>query len=134
LASLSQLLLYRSISQEAPLHRDDDEDPDGLNIRILVEDYLPFEANTVSIEENAKVSLLVETLTRIFVLAQGSTYSFETHIPSLKNAIEKGIAAREAKITSDRRRRATRTKEEDVDGKMWLNSSGKRLRALATML
>lgn len=120
--SLTQVLLLRFLPLSAPrpesvVARENDE----LSLEILEKCFLPFPANTTSIADNAKVSILVEMQLRQFL-----NYS-----PTLEGAIERGVLARENKIRGDKRRKdnSARTKEEEND-REWLKASGERLRLL----
>jgi hypothetical protein len=103
-----------------------DRENDDLSQEVLERCFLPFPANTSSVVDNAKVSILVEIQFRQF-LKSCKCY----HTPSLDGAIEKGILARENKIKGDRRRKdsGVRTKDEEND-REWLEASGERLRSL----
>jgi len=131
LSSLAQLLLVRLLPNTAPCsqsisHREDD----SLSQDILEQCFLPFSANTSSVEDNAKVSLLVESLFRLF-LRSYPVY----HTPSLEEAIEKGVQARENKIKNDKRKKENglKRKEEEND-RLWLRASGERLRSLLILV
>jgi len=93
---------------------------------VLEKCLLPFAANTSSILDNAKVSVLVENLLRLFLKDCGCDYT-----PRLVSAVEKGILARESKIKGDKRRKdsGVKNKVEDSD-LVWLKASGERLRML----
>jgi hypothetical protein len=125
--SLSQSLLHRLLPNTTPspdsiMHRENDE----LSQEILEKCFLPFSASTSSTEDNAKVSLLAESLFREF-LKSCRVY----HTPSLDAAIEKGILAREIKIKGDKRRRDADARSKDEENsRMWLKASGERLRSL----
>ncbi|RDL37236.1 Uncharacterized protein BP5553_04669 [Venustampulla echinocandica] len=128
LISLSQLLLLRLLPNTAPRpHTITKRDNDELTQAVLEQCFMPFSANTSAVDDNAKVSILIESLFRIF-LRSCPCY----HTPDLEEAIEKGIAAREDKIRGDKRRKDTaeRRKEEESD-RMWLTQSGERLRCLS---
>jgi hypothetical protein len=125
--SLTQLLLLRFLPNSAP--RPESvvvRENDALSQEVLERCFLPFSANTSSISDNAKVSILVEIQLRQF-LKSCRCY----HTPGLDGAIEKGILARENKIKGDRRRKdsGVRTKDEENDQE-WLTASGERLRTL----
>jgi hypothetical protein len=87
---------------------------------------LPATANTSSTEDNAKVSLLVETLFRLFVTTCGADYS-----PELEEAVERGIAAREKKC-NDRRKKAGWARNDA--NMVWLNASTRRIRYLLALV
>lgn len=112
LSSLSQSFLNRLLPHSTPAAPTDD-----LTQRNLEQCFLPFAANNSSVEDNAKVSILVETLFRLFTLNCD-----EDSTPTLAAAVEKGIAAREAKCTSKRRGIVK------ADGDMlWLKASADRI-------
>ena len=131
IVSLSQFLLLRFLPTSAPrpqtVSRRYD---DNISNDILERCFLPFCAMTSNTSENAKVSILVENLFRLYI---GSCGCY--HRPSLDAAIEKGILARENKIRGDKRRteNGARRKEEESE-RMWLNASGERLRSLLSLV
>lgn len=93
---------------------------------VLEKCLLPFAANTSSVQDNAKVSMLVENMLRLFLKACECD-----NTPSLVSAVEKGIAARENKVKGDKRRKDINLKSKAEDSDMvWLKSSGERLRML----
>lgn len=133
LSSLIQLLLCRLLPNTAPrpysisnVHRNND----SISQEIIEKCFLPFSAITSSAEDNTKVSILVESILRLFSTAAGVEPT-----PSLKAAIEKGITVREAKTKIDRRRKenSVKRKEEESD-KLWLMGSGERLKSLLALL
>ena len=85
--------------------------------------FLPFSANTSSVEDNAKVSLLIETLFRLLAIHGGIECTEE-----LVAAVEKGIKAREKKCTGTRRKKSGSSK--DDEDMYWLNASAERMRLL----
>jgi hypothetical protein len=95
---------------------------DELSQENLERCFLPATANTSSTEDNAKVSLLVETLFRLFVTSCGAENS-----PELAAAVESGIIAREKKC-NDRRKKAGWAKNDA--NMIWLNASATRIRYL----
>jgi hypothetical protein len=103
------------------------QNSDDLTPDIVEKCFLPFPANTSSTDDNAKVSILVESMFRL-LLKEGTRVN---HTPWLDAAVEKGILARENKCKNDKRRRenSARKKEDDNDW-MWLTASGKRLRSM----
>jgi hypothetical protein len=125
--SLTQFLLLRFLPGSAP--RPDsivDRENDDLSQEVLEKCFLPFPANTCSVADNAKVSILVESQFRQFLK---SCRCFHTR--TLGAAIEKGILARESKSKGDKRRKdgGVRAKDEESD-REWLRASGERLRNL----
>lgn len=127
LSSLCQLHLRRLLQTSAPAPRTEN---DELNQETLEDCFLPFSANTSSVEDNAKVSLLIETLFRLFSLSCDVEPS-----PTLTAAVEQGIAARQAKTKRDRRKKFGGLKDrEDDRNRVWLNMSAKRIRFLLKAL
>jgi hypothetical protein len=125
--SLTQLLLLRLLPNNAPrpesiVTRENDD----LSQEVLEKCFLPFPANTSSVSDNAKVSMLVEMQFRQFLKSCQCYYS-----PGLAGAIKRGILARENKTKGDKRRKdcGMRTKDEEND-REWLRASGERLRSL----
>ena len=125
--SLSQLFMLRVLPNSAPRpqtvsgRRNDDLSQD-----ILEKCFLPFAANTSSVDDNAKVSIMAESMLRLY-LKNSRVY----HTPDLDLAIETGIKAREGKCRNDKRKRDNGARrKEDEDDRMWLTASGKRLRSM----
>ncbi|KAF4628730.1 hypothetical protein G7Y89_g9424 [Cudoniella acicularis] len=126
LVSLSQLLLLRLLPNNAPRpHTIRGRDNDEITQELLEQCFLPFSANTSSVEDNAKVSILVESLFRLYVRS-----CLCDHTLDLDHAIEKGILARQNKVKGDKRRKETTKKKGEDSDMMWLNASGERLRLL----
>jgi hypothetical protein len=121
--SLARLLLVRlsasTASRPQPVSADD---ADGITQGILERLILPSVAATSSTADNARVSILIESLFRLFLKSCTASRTLD-----LENAVESGIRAREAKAKSDRRRRDNRDDERD---RVWLSASGGRLRTL----
>jgi hypothetical protein len=127
--SLSQIFMVRILPNSAPRpHTVSKRSNDDLSQEILEKCFLPFAANTSSTNDNARVSILAESMLRVY-LRKSRIY----HTPDLGTAIEKGILARENKCKNDKRRRdyGGRRKEEDSD-RMWLAASARRLRSILT--
>ena len=95
---------------------------------MLVKDYVPHAANATSYSENAKMSLLVEQLL-FYMWTDNRLTASET----LTAAVEKGIAAREAKATGDARRKDKGQTGEERDAKVVLEMSAERIRMLMGM-
>jgi hypothetical protein len=129
LSSLSQLLLDRLLPNSVPRPSTDE-----LTQETLEHCFLPFAAHSSSVEENVKVSLLLETLFRLLVTVTSA--STKTHfisiIPSekLASAIEQGIAAREVKCASKRKKPSAQTSKEEEYRRSYLNPSAARIRFL----
>ncbi|RYP86606.1 hypothetical protein DL769_000674 [Monosporascus sp. CRB-8-3] len=110
---------------------------DGISPAIIERCFLPYPANTIAVDDNAKVSLLVENLVQI-VLRDGS----EEFGPGFRDAVEKGIQAREVKtrkkMTGGRGRGrgggGGGNGEDDAEARMVLEMSGERLRVLAGVI
>lgn len=120
-SSLTQYILRSIIASSAPLPAKDDLTQD-----VLEESYLPFAANTGNIADNAKVSLCVETLLRLLNLHLGLTWT-----PSLQDAMEDGINARENKAKTVGRKRARATGGQNE--REWLVGSANRIRSVIQM-
>lgn len=116
-------------------------DAGGVSPKIIERCFLPYSANTIAAADNAKVSLLVEHLVQI-VLRDGSE-TFST--PGFRDAVEKGIKAREEKVkkkaaTGGRGARGrggggrAAIDEEDAEARLVLEMSGERLRVLADIV
>ncbi|KAI1469488.1 uncharacterized protein F4812DRAFT_332080 [Daldinia caldariorum] len=107
------------------------QDADGITTEIMERCFLPYPANTIAVEDNAKVSILLENLLQI-LWCEGDGKLSE----GLRTAVEKGIAAREAKIkrkkTSVRGR--MNMEDPDVEARLVLEMSGERLRALLELI
>lgn len=102
---------------------------DGLTQDILEQCYLPFPATTSSASDNAKVSILVESLLRLLVREK-----LTFHASSLDTAIEDGIKARESKIKGDKKKKDSATRRKDENDIMTLSGSGQRLRSLLSWI
>ena len=111
-------------------------DADELSPAIIERCYLPYPANTIAVENNAKVSLLVENLVQIVLRNSTEKFSGE-----FRKAVETGIQAREAKAKKKttgarggRGKRGANNNEDDVEAAMVLEMSGERLRVLADII
>ncbi|KAI0122442.1 hypothetical protein F4814DRAFT_408742 [Daldinia grandis] len=107
------------------------QDSDGITTEILERCFLPYPANTIAVEDNAKVSVLLENLFQILWCEGGGILS-----NGLRAATEKGIAAREAKVkrkkTSARGR--MNTEDSEVEARLVLEMSGERLLMLLDIM
>ena len=128
ICTLLQFPLRSMISTAAPLPEGDD-----INQDILENCYLPFPANTMSVADNAKVSICCEGLLRIFDKERELQWSQD-----LEDAVEEGIKSREekAKTTKSRGRPTKGTAgnkaTDDVD-RMILRASAERMRVVVEM-
>ncbi|OJD19679.1 hypothetical protein AJ78_00411 [Emergomyces pasteurianus Ep9510] len=112
------LLLHRPLKSEPPFINQS-------NLEIF---YLPYAAYTNNSIENAKVSILLETLLR--VLATNGMLQVQ---PSLTSAIEKGIMARADKSQSDTKKSQDKKKLDEI-GWVWLIESGERMSYLVNQI
>ncbi|KAI0883517.1 uncharacterized protein GGS22DRAFT_31894 [Annulohypoxylon maeteangense] len=104
---------------------------DRITVEILERCFLPYPANTIAVEDNAKLSVLLENLLQI-VWCDGS----EQFSKSLRAAVEKGIAARETKVKKKKTSARGRMNAEDPEAEahIVLEMSGKRLLALVDLI
>jgi hypothetical protein len=120
--TLCELLLQRMLEAAAPNTRSE---------RYLTQSkmenlYLPYAANKASHVDNAKVSLLLESMLRYFFRA-GSLQPK----PELRKALEAGIEARRRKARNDPQRAG---KNDDGVAWAWLTESGERMRDIVSRL
>ena len=85
---------------------------------------------TSSVEDNAKYSILVESLFRVFLLECNSI-----HTPQLEKAVRDGIQARESNCLGGRRRRGgdggeNAGKRDEEAARLFLQVSSRRLTSL----
>lgn len=127
--SLTQLILSLLLPSSAPLPEEvcnEGVDHDELSQFILEQCYLPFAANTSSVSENAKVSILLESLLRLLVRE-----GMMIQTPSLDTAIEVGIKARESKVKADKKKKKDNApRRKDDKDMICLKGSARRLRSL----
>ncbi|KAI1144416.1 hypothetical protein F5Y05DRAFT_26980 [Hypoxylon sp. FL0543] len=107
------------------------QDADIITVEILERCYLPYPANTIAVEDNAKVSVLLENLLQI-MWCNGT----EKFGDGLRAAVEKGISAREAKVKKKKTSVRGRTNAEDPDAeaRAVLEMSGQRLLTLLELI
>lgn len=117
LVSFSRLVLAR-LSPSAPVERN----AEGISQEILERSVLRCTAATSSTADNARVSILVENLFRLYLKS-----CMACHTPELVAAVEAGVQARESKAKIDRRRKDSTADEKDRE---WLEASGQRLKRL----
>ncbi|KAL1886516.1 hypothetical protein Plec18167_000447 [Paecilomyces lecythidis] len=115
-STLCEFLLFRMRESDAP-----DTDEPYLNQKKLEECYLPWAANTTTAVDNAKMSILLESL--LSLLAQDGLLSITEE---LKQAVVEGIQARTDKAQDEIRRNQNRRNAEDIEW-CWLIESGERL-------
>jgi len=120
--TLCELLLQRMLDSAAPSTRHECY----LTQSKMEKFYLPYAANKTTHVDNAKVSLLLESMLRYFSMA-GSLQPK----PGLRKALETGIAAREEKAASGPQKGS---KNEDGVAWAWLTESGERMRETVSRL
>ncbi|ESZ89629.1 hypothetical protein SBOR_9988 [Sclerotinia borealis F-4128] len=127
LISLMQLICCRYLPKSTPFPHDvENSTNDSLTQPILEICYLPWSPMTSSVEDNAKYSILVENLLRLFL-----TGCEANHTSNLDEAIENGISAREKICKPDSRRRVDAvTKKKEEIARIFLDASSRRLRSL----
>lgn len=121
--TICETLLFRLLEPSAP-------EPEEIYVdqKKLVECFLPYAANTYNIIDNAKVSLLLESLMRLLHVDGKLRFS-----PFLKEATETGIIARASKSQSDTKKSQAKRRTEEV-GWTWLIESGERMTYLLDRL
>ncbi|CAJ0553828.1 Ff.00g123400.m01.CDS01 [Fusarium sp. VM40] len=108
-------------------------DPEGdaqgcLTLPMLEQCFVPHPANTVALEDNAKLSLVVEDAIQLLWACGLMVYS-----EKLEEAVEKGIMARETKAKK-RRTGKMKSDETDVLAQDILTNSAERIRVLLEVL
>ncbi|KAK5115304.1 hypothetical protein LTR62_001504 [Meristemomyces frigidus] len=123
-SSLNQMLLRPLLSSQAPVY-----DANAMTQTDFETCYAPFTANTTSVADNAKVSLLVEDLMKLLWKTSSLAVT-----PTLRRVVTEGIGARNAKAEMDRRRKTGLKALEDEDAMMVLVASGVRMSSLLACL
>jgi hypothetical protein len=116
-------------SYKDPSKVDPEGDAEGsLTLSMLEQCFVPHPANTVALEDNAKLSLVVEDAIQLLWACDLMVYSEE-----FEEAVEKGIKAREAKA---KKRRTGKVKGDEADAlaQEILTNSGERIRLLLEVL
>ncbi|KMP08694.1 hypothetical protein CIRG_08375 [Coccidioides immitis RMSCC 2394] len=117
--TLCEMLLERLCESRKPTCREPYLTQDKLEL-----DFLPYAASTSDTIDNARMSILLESVLRLLAasgLLQGG--------PSLKEAVEMGIEARAEKALKDTKIGQSKMKAEEF-GWTWLIESGERLTCL----
>jgi hypothetical protein len=129
--TLFQLLLDRILPNTAPQpHKVNKTNADDLSQIALQQCFLPFAAMTSSIQDNAKLSILVENLTRLFLKNCDWAYT-----EAFGQAIEKGVLARQNKAKGDKRRKDTSARGKTEEPALaWLKASADRLMMLKSYM
>jgi hypothetical protein len=120
--TLCELLLQRMLEAAAP----NTHSERYLTQSKMEKFYLPYAANKASHVDNAKVSLLLESMLRCFFRA-GSLQQ----TPELRKALEAGIEARRRKARNDSQGMG---KNDDGVAWAWLTESGERMRDIVSRL
>lgn len=132
-ALIHELLPFFLPSSTPNPHRVDPDaaERNAVSQRIMVKCYLPFAYK--SIENNAKLSLLFETLYRI--LWRSGVMKWEEE---LQEAVERGVEARQKTMKNPRQsktvKKNVRKEDPDAGAKDCLRASGSRLLALTKLL
>ena len=121
-SSLAQYILRSLIAASAPLPLNDNISQD-----ILETSYLPYTANTISVVDNTRVSLCIETLLRLLDFHVGLAWT-----PGLQEAAEAGIKARSAKAKKKKQTKRGTGGDGNCDG-MWLTASAERIMDVVEM-
>lgn len=112
-----------------PAKVDPEGDAEGrLTMPMLQHCYVSLPANTVGLEDNAKLSLLVENAIQLLWVSDMIEYT-----DSFGDACEKGIQAREAKAKKKRTGKV-QAESSDVSARDVLTQSGERIRILVQVL
>lgn len=114
-ATLCEMLLMRLLENKVPISHDS-----FLNQVKLELHFLPYAANSTSVVDNAKVSILLESL-----LESLATSQMLANTPELRKAIETGIMARGVKAQSASTKRQINSAPQDEWS--WLIESGERM-------
>ncbi|KAK4541479.1 hypothetical protein LTR36_007925 [Oleoguttula mirabilis] len=123
-SSLDQMLLRPLLASTAPAYL-----ANALTQLDFETHYAPFTANTTSVTDNAKVSLLVEDLLRLLWMSGGLVYGAK-----LRKRVEAGIEARREKAAMDGRRKAGARARDDEDAGVVLGCSGDRMLVCLDMI
>ncbi|KAI0179914.1 hypothetical protein GGR52DRAFT_218948 [Hypoxylon sp. FL1284] len=108
------------------------QDNDNLTTEILERCFLPYPANTIAVEDNAKVSVLLEHLLQMVWLNGTDKFS-----DKLREIVEKGITARELKAKKKKtstRGRVINVEDPDSEARDVLDMSSQRLRTLVDLI
>ncbi|OAA33168.1 hypothetical protein AAL_00633 [Moelleriella libera RCEF 2490] len=130
-----QLLPTSPRSENKPRNVDPEGDEEGrLSQKLLEHCYVCLPANTVIVEDNAKLSLLVEDAIQLLWLSDELTYT-----AGFEAACERGIREREEKVSGRRRRKVradpqNNDKTDEVLAQEMLDASAERIRVLVEAL
>ncbi|KAH8205736.1 hypothetical protein TruAng_000012 [Truncatella angustata] len=109
-------------------------DANGTSPAILERCFLPYAANTIATEDNAKVSVLLEELVKLVWMEGTAQFS-----DGFYDAVAKGIKAREAKIKKKvagtrGKRNGYAQEDPDTEARTVLQESSSRLRQLVELI
>lgn len=107
LSTLTQTIISWLIDHAAPDNPDPDDAPTQHTLRTC---FLPFAANTSSIEDNVRLSWALEILIRMYFDAQRDMCP----TPELMQAVEAGISAREKRVQGAKVRDGAKGKEDEM--------------------
>ncbi len=105
------------------------DDLDGCSVAMLERCYLPFAASSVTLEMNAKMSLVLESLFRIVWVYGGITWS-----AGLQRALEKGVQARSDRTKARRKKARAKSDGDEDSAGVVLEKSGQRLLTMIGVL
>lgn len=139
LPQLVQMLLLRTLADELlPSQRPDPNDVDedansdySLSWLMLEKCFLPFAATRVTAEDNARVALVLESMAW-FVYAHGEDGGGGGE--GVGEAVERGIAAREAKVAGKKRAATGREGREEAVAKELMERAAGSLRVLVQVV
>ncbi|KAH7329148.1 major facilitator superfamily transporter [Stachybotrys elegans] len=120
---LFRLLLPSSYKDPRKVDREADMEG-ALTMLMLEQSYLPNAANTIALDDNAKLSLVSESAIQLLWIESDAQSSDE-----FVQAVEKGILARETKVKRKRTGKA-RVEAADAHAQEVLNNSTKRIRIM----
>ncbi|CEO59997.1 hypothetical protein PMG11_04641 [Penicillium brasilianum] len=121
--TLCEFLLFNMIQSGAPTSLED-----RLTVTKLEQCFLPYGTATASVADNAKFSLILESLVTLLACR-----GWIKQTPSLREAVDTGIEHRVQRAQSESRRGQASRDKEALEG-CWLQESGDRLRYLIELL
>ncbi|KAK3698899.1 hypothetical protein LTR37_016776 [Vermiconidia calcicola] len=122
-ASLVQMLLRPLLVQTAPPYNEN-----ALRQAEFEAHYAPFAANSTSYVDNAKVSLMIESLLRLLWSSGKVEYA-----PKLRRLVEQGIQARKEKAAWDGRKKVGVKLKADADALLVMECSAERMLTILDM-
>lgn len=128
-------LLRHIIDKLLPTHPDprsvdpDTDDKNGVSIEMLECCFLPYAANKIFAEDNAKLSLVLEHMVRFLWMHTDMEYS-----TGLRKAVEAGIQARNEKTRSKKNGRAKSVDPAEKWARQVLDNSSQNLQIILDMM